>query len=307
MKTSRRDFIKSGSIAAAGLMFTKNSLFQNDLLARKKKILGIQLYSVRSDMAKDPVGTIEKLSAMGYRNVEHAGYKDRKFYGFSPVEFKKILSDQGTKMISGHVAFGVDDWDASKKQFKDRWKHTIEDAITVGQEYLITPWMDEAIRTNKDTLNLLLDLFNDSGRLCNQMGIKFGYHNHDFEFNTHVDGKLLYDIILERMEKDLVIQQLDMGNMYNAGAKPMDILRQYPGRFEIMHVKDEIKSDQGEMGGDYESTVLGKGVLEVRKVVDYAYKKGGTNVFIVEQESYQKMSRLETSKSNYEAMKKWGY
>lgn len=307
MKTNRRNFIRLGALATAGVMAGQDAFSLSQSLKPKEKIMGIQLYTVRDDMAKDPVGTIKQLSQMGYRYVEHAGYKDRKFYGFSPLEFKKILSDNHIKMISGHVQFGLDDWDAEKKQFNERWKHTIEDALTVGQEFLITPWMDEAIRTNKDTLNRLLDLFNNSGRLCKKMGIKFGYHNHDFEFKTHVDGKLLYDIIMARMDKNLVVQQLDMGNMYNAGAKPMDILKQYPGRFELMHVKDEIKSDHGEMGGDFESTVLGRGVLDVKDVINYAYKKGGTRVFIVEQESYQDMTPLQASKDDYEAMKKWGY
>ena len=114
--------------------------------------------------------------------------------------------------------------------------------------------------------------------------MKFGYHNHDFEFNTNVNGQLLFDYILANTDPSLVAQQLDIGNMYGVGGRAMDILKQYPGRFELMHVKDEIQSEKGEMNSKYESTVLGKGVLGVKDIVDYARKNGGTKHFIIEQE-----------------------
>ena len=138
--------------------------------------------------------------------------------------------------------------------------------------------------------------------------MKFGYHNHDFEFKYSLNDKKIYDIILEHTDPTLVVQQMDIGNMYGAGGRALEILKKYPGRFESMHVKDEIKTEKkGEMEGDYESTVLGKGILPVKEIVDLGRNSGGTRVFIIEQESYQGKTPLECSKEDFKIMKSWGY
>jgi len=137
--------------------------------------------------------------------------------------------------------------------------------------------------------------------------MKFGYHNHNFEFDTKVDGMLLYDIILKETDPNLVIQQMDMGNMYGAGGRPLELLKQYPGRFASLHVKDEIKSDTpGNMNG-YDSTILGTGVIQVKEVLDTAKKQNPDTHFIIEQESYQGKSPVDSVKDDLEIMKKWGY
>jgi sugar phosphate isomerase/epimerase len=263
---------------------------------------------VRADMQKAPLDTLKQLAAMGYQYVEHANYVNRKFYGYSPTEFKKILNDLNLKMPSGHTVLSGKEWDDSKKDFSDKWKQTIEDAATVGQKYVISPWMDESLRQDYDGLLRFLDVFNKSGELCKQSGLKFGYHNHDFEFKYSLNGQKVYDIILEKTDPALVLQQIDIGNMYGAGGRALDILKKHPGRFESMHVKDEIVSKTGgEMNDNYESTVLGKGVLPVKEIVDLFRKKGGTTEFIIEQESYQDLTPLESAKQDLAVMKKWGY
>jgi sugar phosphate isomerase/epimerase len=304
MNTPRRTFLKMSSIAIAGTALRPDHLFASE---RRKEILGIQLYSVRDDMGKDPVATLKKLAAMGYRNVEHANYKDRKFYGYPAKDFKKLLDDQGLKMPSGHVQMGASDWDQAKNSFTDQWKQTIEDAVTAGQQYLIDPWMDEHLRKDYNGLIRFLELFNKCGELCKKSGLKFGYHNHDFEFNTVLQGKRIYEIILKETDPSLVAQQMDIGNMYNGGGKALDLLKAYPGRFALMHVKDEIRSDHGEMGDKYESTVLGKGILPVKSIIDLARERGGTSYFIVEQESYQQQTPLQCAGEDYGVMKKWGF
>ena len=135
--------------------------------------------------------------------------------------------------------------------------------------------------------------------------MKFGYHNHDFEFSESLNNQTLYDIILTNTDPKLVVQQLDIGNMVGGGGKAMDILKKYPGRFESMHVKDEIKSDTEKVG--YESTILGKGIVGTKEVVDWGRKSGGTKHFIIEQESYQGKTPLECAKEDLAIMKKWGY
>ena len=304
MKTSssRRAFIKNN-----GLLLTGAMLFSSALIAskKKKKITGIQLYSVRDDMKKDPSGTLKQLADMGYKYVEHANYVDRKFYGWNAKEFKKVLDDLGLQMKSGHTVMNAKAWDEGKNEFTDAWKYTVDDAAIVGQEYVISPSLDESYRKDIDRLKRFLAVFNKSGELCKKSGMKFGYHNHDFEFNTQVDGQRLYDIILKETDPALVIQQMDMGNMYSAGGRPLELLRQYPGRFKSFHVKDEIKTDKADR--EYESAVLGTGIMHVKEVIDLAKKIGGTEHFIIEQESYQGKSPLDCAKEDLQIMKKWGY
>jgi sugar phosphate isomerase/epimerase len=304
MQTSRRQFLKQNAMALAAIGLSNNLLFAD---FKGKEIMGLQLYSVRDDMKKDPLGTLQKLSQMGYKTVEHAGYVDGKFYGYTPLEFKKILEDLNLKMLSGHSVLNKSHWNESTKDFTDQWKKTITDAAVVGQKYVISPWLDESLRKNYNELLGFLELFNKTGALCKQSGMKFGYHNHDFEFNTTINNQKLFDIILQHTDPALVTQQLDIGNMYHARARAADIMKKYPKRFESLHVKDEIKSSsKGEMGDTYESTVLGKGIIPVKQIIDLA-RKQGTTLFIIEQESYQGKSPVDAVKEDLAMMKKWGF
>jgi len=301
MKLSRRSFIKTSGVALASTSLA-GTLFS---FAKSKGVLGIQLYTVRDEMGKDPLGTLKQIAGIGYQNVEHASYKDRRFYGYTPVDFKKILADLGMKMPSGHTQLGKQHWDDTKKDFTDAWKYTVEDAATAGQNYVVSPWLDESIYQTEDSLKHFMDVFNKCGELCKKSGMKFGYHNHHFEFAKKVNDKILYDLILGYTDKDLVAQQLDTGNLFNAGVKAIDIVKKHPGRFELMHVKDEIEAAPG--GHEkYESTILGKGVAQVKEVIDLG-QAAGTKIFTVEQEAYQGMSPIACSKEDFEIMKKWGY
>jgi len=303
MNQSRRTFLKNSALAAAAA-----GLMPGDIFAApswKKNILGIQLYTIRDDMKADPAGTLQKLAAMGYRYVEHANYIDRKFYGYGAKEFKSLLDGMGLKMLSGHTVMAPQHWDEGKKDFSDSWKWTVEDAAIVGQQYVISPWLDASLRKTYDDLLRYMDVFNKCGELCKKSGMKFGYHNHDFEFSTVLDNKKVFDVIMQHTDPELVAQQLDMGNLYNGGAVAIAIVMQYPGRFELMHVKDEIKATGG--NEKYESTILGQGIVNTKQVTDLGKKSGGTRHFIIEQESYQGKAPLDCAKEDLAVMKKWGY
>jgi sugar phosphate isomerase/epimerase len=302
MNQSRRTFLRNSALAVAAASFMPDGSFA---APTKKRILGIQLYSVRDDMKNDPAGTLQKLAAMGYKYVEHANYTDRKFYGYGAKEFKGLLDGMGLKMLSGHTRMDPQHWDESKKDFSDSWKWTVEDAAIVGQQYVISPWLDASLRKTYNDLLRYMDVFNKCGELCRKSGMKFGYHNHDFEFSTVLDNKKVFDIILQHTDPELVAQQLDMGNLYNGGAVAIAIVMQYPGRFELMHVKDEIKATSG--NDNYESTILGQGIVNTKQVTDLGKKSGGTQHFIIEQESYQGKSPLDCAKEDLAVMKKWGY
>jgi len=303
MTISRRKFIKNSSLTLAGISFLP-SVFTNKT---GKDVLGVQLYSVRDDMKKDPAGTLKKLAQMGYTDVEHAGYYNKKFYGYSIADFKKILNDNGLKMESGHDFLGSKQWNKSTNDFTDDWKKTIDDAAAIGMKYVISPGVDEALCQDMDSFRHYMDMFNKTGELCKKAGIQFAYHNESYEFNHSLDGTLLYDLLLQSTDKNLVAQQIDIGNMYEPGGRAMDYLKKYQGRFLLMHVKSELKRDHpGEDGNKYESTLLTKGVIPVKEIVDYA-RKTGTKYFIIEQESYQDKSALECVADDLKTMRNWGF
>lgn len=304
MKTSRRSFIQKSTLFLAGAGLVSPSL---RAAFSSQSITGIQLYSVRDDMKQNPRATLEALANMGYKYVEHANYIDRKFYGYSATAFKKILEELGLKMLSGHTVMGKDHWDAGRKEFTDSWKLTVEDAAVVGQELVISPWLDESLRKTYDDMLRYMEVFNKSGELCKQSGMRFGYHNHNFEFTQKLNGQTVYDIILAQTDPSLVAQQLDMGNLYGTGADAYKIIQAHPGRFISLHVKDEIKAGKGEMNDGYESTVLGEGVANTKSITDLGKKSGGTIHYIIEQESYQGKTPLECAREDLRVMKSWGY
>lgn len=304
MQTSRRTFIKSGTMIALGAaIFPRTTLAS--VKPAKNGIVGLQLYSVRDDMMKDPKGSLEQLAKMGYIYVEHANYVNEKFYGFPAPEFRKILDGLGLKMISGHTVMGKQHWDEAKKDFSDSWKKTVADAAVLGQNWVISPSMDETMRKTYDDFKRYMDIFNKSGELCKKSGMKFGYHNHDFEFSEKLNGEKLFDIIMKSIDPNLVALQLDMGNLYNGGAVALEIMNQFPGRFEIVHVKDEIAAKSGNQ--KYESTILGEGIVNTQKVCELAKTKGGTKCYIIEQESYGDKTPMFCAKTDLDIMKKWGF
>jgi len=302
MKTSRRNFIRSGAMAVTAAALLPESVFA---APKEKRIIGVQLYSIRDEMEKDPLGSLKQVAEIGYKYVEHANYVNGKFYGYAPSEFKKVLDSLGLKMVSGHTVMGKEHWDVTKKDFSDSWKQTVNDAAVLEQKYVVSPWMDESMRTTYDDFMNYMEVFNKCGQLCKKQGMKFGYHNHDFEFTVKLNDKQLFELMMKNMDPDLVVVQLDIGNLYNGGAVALDEVKKYPGRFENIHVKDEIKTTGGnEM---YESTIVGKGIVNAKEVVALATKVGGTRVYIVEQESYQGRPPMECIKEDLKVMKDWGY
>ncbi len=299
----RRQFLKTSALAVAGTV-----AIPEFLSAKPKypaKLVGLQLYSVRDEMKADPLGTLKQLSQIGYKYVEHANYVDRKFYSYSAKEFKKVLDGLGLKMPSGHTVFTSKHWDESKKDFTDVWKYTVEDAATCGQKFVISPWLEEDRRKTSDDLKRFMELFNKNGALCQKSGMKFGYHNHDFEFSQKLDGQQVFDLILSNTDPKLVMQQLDIGNMYNGGADALEIVKKYPGRFESWHIKDEIKASGGHE--KFESTVLGTGIVPVKDILAIAKSTAGDTHLIIEQESYQGKTPLTSMAENIKIMKDWGF
>lgn len=305
MSTSRRQFIKTGMMAVAGSIVLpeialSNSVSNWDIKGYKT---ALQLYSVRDAMYKEPLETLTSLAKMGFKYLEHANYSNRKFYGMRPAEFRKVLDDLGMEMPSGHTVLRSSHWDAVEKDFTAEWKYLVEDAATIGQKFVISPSLEAGIRQNYDELVRFMDVFNRCGVLCGEYGMVFGYHNHDFEFRETLNDVFLWDIMMQQTDPEWVVMQLDTGNMYVAGAIAQDVLAKYPGRYPNLHLKDMTPDPSG---NGFESTVIGKGVLPMKDIIDMSVN-AGTKLFVIEQEAYQGKDPLKCMEENYDMMKAWGY
>lgn len=292
MSLSRRQFLKSSAVSLATL----------PLISRPKiKVyhIGLQLYSLRNDMKVDPIGTLKKVAAMGYKEVEHADYQDRKFYGFGVSEFKGILEDLGLKMPTSHVVFQEKDWLDTQNDVSDAWKATIEDAVAIGQEYLFSPWFAWDIK-QPEVMKQGVAAFNRCGEISRAAGLRFGFHNHTIEFETIYEGQPVYEYMLRNWDLTYVCQQMDLCNMAIANADPMDWLRRYPHQFESLHVKDRL-------AGQDASTHLGEGTLPMEEILAFAKKHTPVKYWIIEQEAYGQKTPLEAVDYDLKKFKNYGF
>jgi sugar phosphate isomerase/epimerase len=245
MKTnkSRRDFLKisaAGGLGAIALTQLGCKSTTTPVAATAAVVpavdpksfnLALQLYTIRDAMEKDVILALTQVAKAGYTKIELANYADGKFYGFKPAEFKKIAADLGLNPFSSHTqveAQGITLDNANKMA---------EDHAALGVQYCIQPWVVEEARNIPSFQKMVEDL-NKVGKIMKGNGIQFGYHNHNFEFNT-LDGKVPYfDILMAGFDKDLVTMEIDLFWTIKAGHNPVDIFNKYPGRFQIFHLKD---------------------------------------------------------------------
>ena len=205
---------------------------------KKEKFVGLQLWSVREDMKKDPVTTIEKVGKMGYKFVEAAGFKDGKFYGMEPLAFKNLCEKNGLKFLGSHTGQNLPDaanWDKTMAW----WDDAIDAHAAAGVKWIVQPWMSKEGYNSLEGLKQFAKYFNAVGEKCKAKGIKFGYHNHDKEFTTVYEGKPAYDWLLELTDASKVTMELDLYWITKGGKNPIDYFNKYPGRFQIWHIKDE--------------------------------------------------------------------
>jgi sugar phosphate isomerase/epimerase len=234
------------NIAILLLMVLISTSFASGKKAEKKKDIGLQLYSLRDDMKTDVPGTIKKVGEMGYTFVEAAGYGDGKFYGMEPKAFKQLLNDNGLKFIASHTGQALPDaanWDKTMAW----WDQCIAAHKAAGVKYIVQPFMDKYGYGSLTDLKRYCDYFNAVGEKCKAQGIKFGYHNHDKEFEE-VDGVTRYDYMLKNTDPKKVFFQLDLYWIMVGNKSAIHYFKTYPGRFILWHVKDEkVLGESGKM------------------------------------------------------------
>ncbi len=205
-----------------------------------RKEIYLQLYSLRDDIKANYNATIDSVAKMGFTGIEAAGYSDGMFYGMTPADFKQSIEDAGMEVLSSHAGRPLadpaadTDWDATWAW----WDTAIQAHKDAGMEYIVTAW----IPTPKTLVDLqaYCDYFNEIGEKANAAGMKFGYHNHAFEFEE-VEGELMYDYMLENTDPSKVFFQMDVYWVIEGGHDPVDYFNRYPDRFELLHIKDELE------------------------------------------------------------------
>jgi sugar phosphate isomerase/epimerase len=213
-----------------------------------RKNIGLQLYSVRDSinkaLPKNVASSLDKVGKMGYKFLELANYDNGKIYGMEPAAFKALCKKSGLTVLCSHVGQELPS-QADMAKSMAWWDKCIDAHIAVGAKFLAQPFLGEAAYRSLDTLKMYCDYFNKIGEKCNARGIRFGYHNHDKEFSTKLEGKTIYDFMLANTDPKKVMFEMDLYWTVIGGAQPIDYFNKYPGRFELWHIKDkkEIGAD----------------------------------------------------------------
>ena len=258
---------------------------------------GLALYTLRDDMASDAKTTLQAVADAGYKYIEAAGYDNGKFYGMTPVEFKKTLKEIGLKPISSHQGtVTMENADAM-----------IADVKAAGFKYFVIPVPPMGLFTFQEEGMImgmtggaenLAGILDTLGEKCKKAGLKLLYHNHDFEFKKNENGVVVIDYLLENCNPKFVNFQMDLFWVTKAGADPVAYFKKYPKRFKIWHVKD--------MNEDGWFAPVGTGSIDFGPI--QAQKKlSGMKYYMVEQDKTFTMEPLEAIKVSHEGLKKFGF
>lgn len=299
-KQSRREFLRVSATGALGAIIISKSGWKTSgetsshltVTDPRSFGIGLQLYTIRDAMKNDVPGSLKKVSDIGYKYLELASYSNRKFYGYLPGEFKKIVSDLGMEIISSHA--GVN----PKGITTDEARIIAEDHAKVGAIYCMQPFVADEDRKSVAGYKKMVAEWNKVGKIMKESGVQFGYHNHNFEFDT-VEGKIPYfDIFLAEMDKDLITMEIDLFWTIKAGQNPVKLFRKYPGRFQLFHMKDMYTREAPFFKTESKDFApVGEGVINFKRILA-AKKKAGMKYMIVEQDSTKDGKPFEAIKTS---------
>jgi sugar phosphate isomerase/epimerase len=287
MKQQRREFLKWTGGLAMGAVFAPltGKWITDEETPSRIKSFGLQLYTVRDDLPKDPKEVLKQIASFGYKHVESYEGPKGMFWGMKNTEFKKYISDLGLNMYSSHF------------NGKDNFEKKAADAAEIGMKYLTMAY--EGPGKTIDDYKKYADEFNKNGEICKKNGIRFAFHNHDFTFRP-LDGQFAQDILLKGTDPNLVDFEMDIYWVVAAGQEPEKWLRKYLNRFRLCHVKDRNKTPGTDNGKN--SVNLGTGTIDFKHILKVA-KRNGMEYFIVEQEFYEGTTPLKAVEANAAYMK----
>lgn len=225
--------------------------------------LGLQLYSVRQDCAKDLPGVLKAVADMGYTGVEFAGY-----HGHSAKELRRLLDQNHLKCYGTHLDLNA--------LLGDNLDKTVAFCRELGCTFLVVPWLPEERRNSRKAVLETAQLFSEIARKLASEGMVLGWHNEDYEFQSF-EGEMIWNTFWSHADKRVAIQ-FDIGNALSAGQQAAPFLKKYPGRVLSVHLKDHSKTNQ--------NALLGEGDAHWNEVLPLLKAKNGPRWFIIEQESY---------------------
>ena len=257
---SRRTFLATIGVAALGIA-SRDALADGVLLAphRKLKKVGLQLYTVRDMMKADLPGTLHKVAAIGYKEVEFAGY-----FGRSPAQIRALLKQNGLTSPSSHIGLDILEKDSVR---------AFADAKAIGHQWVTMPYIPEERRKTADDWNRIIDLLNQLGPQAKAAGLRLAYHNHDFEIRP-VGGVRPLDMMLSKTDPALVDFEMDLYWVVFGGGDPLDFFNRYPKRFALVHVKDSAGPPDNKM------VDVGKGTIDFPKIFAQSNKAGIKHYFV---------------------------
>ncbi|MBN8575788.1 MAG: sugar phosphate isomerase/epimerase [Cytophagales bacterium] len=273
----RRKFIQNSTLAATGLLTLPSFLAE---AKGKSRPVGLQLYSLRDVIGKDPKGVLKSVATWGYTEVETYGYNNGQLFGMPVAEFKSYLDTLGITVVSGHYGINL---------AESGWEQVCADAKATGQKFVVVPWMDKKYYATLDDLKRTCEVLNKAGEVAKKYKLQMGYHNHAFEFEQ-VGGKVIFDEMLTLLDPKLVSIEMDIYWVVRAGFDPIAYFEKHPGRFPLWHVKDMDKENKDR------NADVGTGSIDFTKLFAQAKKAGLKNYFI-EQETYpvNSMQSIENS------------
>lgn len=290
MSLQRRDFLRSVTVLTSGLTLVAlgNKLTGCKTPSKASSInenFGLQLYTLRDDLPKDPKGILQQVASFGYKQIESYEGPEGMFWGMKNTEFKSFLDGLGMQMISSHC------------DINQNFERKADEAAAIGVKYLISPYLGP--HKQLDFYKKAADQFNRCGEICKQRGLRFAYHNHDYSFHP-VENELPQDVMMQMTNKDTVDFEMDIYWVVTAGQDPIHWFNKYPDRFRLCHVKDRMKNaPASEVDA---SVTLGRGAINYSEILNIAKKKG-MQYFIVEQEKYEGTTPLQAVKDDADYMK----
>lgn len=285
--TTRRSFIKQSSLLALSIPLIKSNLFA-EIKSRKLPAIGVQLYMVKEDMAKDAPGTLTQLGKMGYTQIESYGGDKGIFWGMTNKDFNKLANDNGLTMISSHYAGDTEGFEKTAAQ-----------AAEIGMKYLIYPW--KGPQKTIDAFKRIADEFNGYGEICKKNGLRFAYHPHDYPYKP-VDGQLPINVLLDNTDKNLVDFEMDYYYTVTEGQDPEAYIKKYHPRFRLCHMRDVLK-ERLPVGSQEESACdLGKGIINYPHLLSTALDNG-MEYFFVEQSRFFHETPLQSAAYNADYLK----
>jgi sugar phosphate isomerase/epimerase len=273
---TRRDFLATlGGAALGAVALDRARALGPSSPAGAPRAVGLQLYTVRSLLAKDFEGTIAKVAQIGYREVEFAGYFNR-----TPAQVRDVLAENHLRSPSTHVALPASE---------DAWSRTLDTAKSIGHQWVVIAWLDAALRTHPDDWVKIADRFNKLGEIAQSRGLRLAYHNHDFEFTRLGHGTGL-DMLLQQSDVKVVDFEMDIYWVVKGGGDPLDLIARYPHRFPLMHAKDATPPPARAMAD------VGSGTIDFPKIFAMAAQSGMQHVYV---EHDNPPDPLESARNSY--------